>query len=585
MRFIPISALLASTVAVPFLAAGAEAQTPLAAVRVTSGLNRPLWVGQPPGDFERLFIAEQGGKIRIFKGGALLATPFLDVGPGGLGKASSGSGERGLLGVAFHPDYENNGQFYVNYTRPNSDTVIEQYTVSGNPDLADPGSGVTIFGPYFQPQSNHNGGCIAFSPIDGKLYCGMGDGGGANDQGSGHVNGIGNAQSGTTLLGKMIRLDVDIPFPHVPDDNPFLQDPNTLDLTWSYGQRNPWRFSFDRTTGDMYIGDVGQNAKEEISFEPVGMGGLNYGWRCMEGFDCTGLSGCSCNAPELTLPIYDYTTIGGGNRCTVVGGYVYRGCAAPDLDGTYFYADYCKFKIWTFEWDGVSVSNWTNRTGELTPAVGTITSISSFGEDNYGELYVCDLGGGAGAGEVYKIVPATMTDCNANSIEDSCDIALGTSEDCNLNGVPDECETVASSYCTAGTSASGCNATLSSTGTPSLSLASGFTVDAATVEGSKDGLFFYGFNGPQANSWGSGTSFQCVVPPVTRTPIMSGVGTGGVCDGSFSLDLNTYWSTAPANKVPAPGGQVNLQLWHRDPQNTSNQTTSLSDALEFSVCP
>jgi hypothetical protein len=582
MRSLPFTALFVSVLAT--LTTTATAQTPLEAVRVTSGLNRPLWVGQAPGDFDRLFIGEQGGKIRIFKNGSLNGTPFLDVGPGGLGKASAGSGERGLLGIAFHPNYESNGKFYVNYTRPNSDTVIEQYTVSGNPDIADSGTGVTIFGPYIQPQSNHNGGCIAFSPLDGMLYCGMGDGGNFNDTGAGHVNG-GNAQSGTTLLGKMIRFDVDIPFPHIPADNPFLSDPNTLDHTWSYGQRNPWRFTFDRQTGDMYIGDVGQGAKEEISFEPAGMGGLNFGWRCMEGFDCTGLSGCACNAPELTLPIYDYTNLGSPNRCTVVGGYMYRGCAVPDLDGTYFYADYCKFKIWSFEYDGVSVTNWINRTGELTPTVGTITNISSFGEDNYGELYICDLGGGGTGGEVYKVVRATMVDCNANLIEDSCDISTGASIDCNLNGVPDECESLTSTYCTAGTSASGCNATLSSTGVPSLSVASGFSVDAAGVEGSKDGIFFYGFNGPQANSWGSGSSYQCVTPPVKRAPIMSGSGTGGACDGAFNIDLNSFWSTAPANKVPAPGGQVNLQLWHRDPMNTSNQTTTLSDALEFSVCP
>jgi hypothetical protein len=176
-------------------------------------------------------------------------------------------------------------------------------------------------------------------------------------------------------------------------------------------------------------------------------------------------------------------------------------------------------------------------------------------------------------------------DCNQNAVGDALDISSGASTDVNANGIPDECESVAANYCTAGTTASGCRATLSARGVPSLSLASGFTVDADTVEGSKDGIFFYGLNGPQANTWGNGSSYQCVTPPVIRTPILSGTGTGGACDGSFGLDLNAYWSTAAPNKVPVAGGQVNLQLWHRDPLNTSNQTTSLSDALDFTILP
>ena len=300
------------------LAPAASAQTPLETLRVASGLARPVYVTAPPGDFARLFIVEQTGKIKILDlgSGTVFVDPFLDLGGSGLNKAYTGPqlGERGLLGLAFHPDYANNGQLYVNYTeKANSDTVVEQYTVSANPNRADPASGVTIFGPYFQPQSNHNGGCIQFGP-DGMLYIGMGDGGASNDQGSGHVAG-GNAQAGTTLLGKLLRLDVDIPAPHVSPSNPFVGDPTMLDEVWSLGWRNPWRFSFDRATGDLYAGDVGQNAREEISYQAAGLGGLNYGWRCMEGGNCTGLSGCTCNAPGLELPIQDYGHVAGG-RCT-----------------------------------------------------------------------------------------------------------------------------------------------------------------------------------------------------------------------------------------------------------------------------
>ena len=525
----------------------APAQTPLQSVRIASGFSRPIYVLSPTADYDRLFVVEQTGKIKIIKNGVTLGTPFLDLGPTGLNKAYTGPGigERGLLGMAFHPQYAINGKFYVNYTDlAGSDTVVEEYTVSANPDIAAGGSAVTIFGPYFQPQVNHNGGCIQFGP-DGMLYIGMGDGGNGNDTGTGHAPG-GNAQAGTTLLGKILRLDVDIAAPYIPASNPFVGDPTMLDEVWSLGWRNPWRFSFDRATGDLYCGDVGQNAREEISYEPAGMGGLNHGWRCMEGFNCTGLSGCTCNAPSLTLPIQDYGHVQFG-RCTVVGGYVYNGCAIPDLVGTYFYADYCDFRIWTLEYDGSTVSNFQQRTTELTPTVGTVTSITSWGEDAAGELYYTDLGGG----EVYKIVPAA----SASAV-----------------------------YCTAGTSASGCTAKIASSGTPSASATSGFTLFANDVEGQKDGLFFFASNGRQANSWGSGTSFQCVTPPVMRAGILTGTGTAGTCSGVLSTDLAARWTAKP-NQNPGAGAVVQAQLWYRDPQNTSNQTTSLSDAVEFVLCP
>jgi glucose/arabinose dehydrogenase len=584
MRPLPFTAALTGALAATLLASTATAAgtTPMKAIRVTTGLNRPVWIGSPPADYERVFVGEQGGKIRIVKNGTLLAASFIDLGPAGSGVASSGSGERGLLGIAFHPDYATNRQFYVHYTQSGTnDTVVQMYKANAaNPDLADPG-GTTVFGPYFQPQTNHNGGGLAFSPVDGMLYLGLGDGGGSNDTGFGHAAG-GNGQSTATLLGKILRFDIDIAFPHIPPSNPYVGVVGE-DLIYHWGIRNPWRLSFDSLNGDMYIGDVGQFAREEISFAPAGASNLNFGWRCMEGFNCSGLSGCTCNAPSLTLPIHDYSLAGA--PCAVVGGIMYRGCAMPDMNGTYFFADHCLFVMASFEFDGSTVTNFTNRTTELTPTTGSVTLFSSFGEDAYGEIYFTDLGGGAGNGELFKIVPDTSIDCNANLVEDSCDIASGNSADCNSNGVPDECENLATSYCTAGSTANGCTATLSSTGVPSISSTSGFVVDAATVEGSKDGIFFYGFNGPQANNWGSGTSFQCVIPPVIRSPIMSGVGTNGACDGSFSLDLTGYWSTAAPSKVPSAGGQVNLQLWFRDPQNTSNQTTSLSDGLEFTACP
>jgi hypothetical protein len=216
----------------------------------------------------------------------------------------------------------------------------------------------------------------------------MGDGGSANDPG-------GRAQNGQELLGKILRINVDgLPY-SIPSDNPFIDDPNVRDEIWAIGMRNPWRYSFDRITGDMYIGDVGQGSNEEVDFELAGDGGRNYGWRCMEGTRCTGLSGCTCNAPELTLPIHDYTHSGG--RCSITGGYNYRGGAIPLLDNTYFFADYCSRNIYSFQYDGNEVTNFMDRTSEL--GGGSIASIASFGEDQNGELYIVSLGG-----SIYRIV-------------------------------------------------------------------------------------------------------------------------------------------------------------------------------------
>jgi glucose/arabinose dehydrogenase len=381
------------------LASVSLAQTPLTTVRVASGLSNPVFVTAPDGDYDRLFIVEyRQARIKILDldTGSVLSTPFLDIDP----QVESGGNEQGLLGLAFHPDYENNGFFYVNYTQePNGATVVERFSVSaGDPNVADSNSGFVIFGPNSQPFTNHNGGCILFSPLDGYLYIGMGDGGSANDPNC-------RAQKGGNMKGKMLRLDVDGGSPYaIPADNPFIGDPGFNDEIWDYGLRNPWRFSFDRLTGDMYIGDVGQNAREEIDFRSAATpGGLNFGWKMMEGFACNSSSSCpggtpACGDASLVDPIkvYDH-----GLGCSVTGGYIYRGCAIPDLEGTYFYADYCSGRIWSFGFDGVTKTDFQERTNELAPGGGlNINSITSFGEDAEGEIYIVDQGG-----EVFKIVP------------------------------------------------------------------------------------------------------------------------------------------------------------------------------------
>lgn len=349
---------------------------------VANGLDAPLFLASPPGDLARQFIVEQTGKIKILKDDALLPTPFLDISS----KISSG-GERGLLGLAFHPGYGTNGRFVVYYTNPSGDTRVGVYRVSSNPDIADPASEQIILS-VDQPFSNHNGGMVVFG-ADGRLYIGLGDGGSAGDP-------QGHGQNRNSLLGKILRLAVDANgVAGVPADNPFVGVPGVRPEIWSYGLRNPWRFSFDRLTNDLYIADVGQNAREEVnaSTDVSQFGkGLNYGWKIMEGRGCFSPP-AGCVQTGLTLPVLEYTHSDG---CSVTGGYVYRGSALPALLGHYFYADYCSGWVRSFRLQGQGVIqelDWSS----LRPG-GAITS---FGEDARGELYIL-----VSSGRVFRIVTA-----------------------------------------------------------------------------------------------------------------------------------------------------------------------------------
>jgi len=357
---------------------------------IASGLQSPVQVTHAGDGSGRLFVVEQGGTIRVIKGGSVLTTPFLNI-----SSLVSNAGEQGLLGLAFHPNYENNGYFYINYTRNNGDTVIARYTVSGgNPDLANPASVQTLM-VIDQPYSNHNGGQLLFGP-DGYLYIGMGDGGDGGDPQN-------RAQNLGTLLGKMLRIDVDSGPGNAPDTgcdssflsgsgytvpptNPFANGPGgNCDEIWSLGLRNPWRFSFDRSTGDIYIGDVGQNQWEEISYQAVGTpGGINFGWRCREGAHNYNFGG-NCGSLTLTDPIAEYDHSQGN---AVTGGFVYRGALYPALQGRYFYADFGSGRIWSIYKTGPN--SWSAPAQELD----TSFLISAFGEDEQGELYVVDYSGG-----------------------------------------------------------------------------------------------------------------------------------------------------------------------------------------------
>ncbi len=383
---------------VPPLAASASAQQPIATEPVASGLNAPLYVTHAPGDdASRIFIVTQFGKIRIVKDGTLLTAPFLDI-----NSKITFSGEQGLLGMAFHPDYEQNGFFYVNYSDDTGgDTVIERYQVDPtDPDSALPASAFELLG-IDQPFSNHNGGWIDFGP-DGYLYIGMGDGGSGGDPGN-------RAQNGQELLGKILRIDVDNPSGGlnygIPPSNPFVNDPLVLDEIWAIGMRNPWRCEFDNETGDLWIADVGQDKWEEIDFEPAGSGGQNYGWRIMEGNHCFNPA-TNCNQTGLILPVYEYSHGGAPFRCSVSGGVVYRGRAMADMHARYFFSDYCSGQTWSFRLSGgTTVVDFVEHTTELDPPGSpTLGSIVSFGEDADGEMYVVDQAGG----DVYRIVPAGL---------------------------------------------------------------------------------------------------------------------------------------------------------------------------------
>ncbi|MGH9868755.1 MAG: PQQ-dependent sugar dehydrogenase [Candidatus Polarisedimenticolia bacterium] len=397
----------------------------ISTVTVVTGLTgRPLFVTSPPGDRDRLFILEQSGFIRIKKRGEPVGMTHLFLDLSGIVQAAPSLGEMGLLGLAFDPGYASNGFFYVNYTEgPLGSpwfTVVARYSVSADPDVADPGSETRLLR-FSQPQSNHNGGQLTFGP-DGYLYIFTGDGGSGGDP-----HGVcGNGQNNGTLLGKLLRVDVrgTAPMPLAPDcgggsavydvptDNPFADGPGgACDEIWDTGLRNPWRSSFDALTGDLYLADVGQNCWEEINYVAAPGGGRNYGWRVMEGTHCfnpatpsvcnpAGVAcGSSplCNAPSLTIPVVEFSH---GVGCSVTGGYVYRGCQLPALSGTYFYGDFCGGFVNSLKMVGGVVTEAAPRTAELGVGTSLRNGLTSFGVDDDGEIYIVDRDG-----VVLRIVP------------------------------------------------------------------------------------------------------------------------------------------------------------------------------------
>ena len=453
-----VLAAAAGLLCVGGIAASTSAQSnfQIGTQQVATGLTRPLFVTAPVGDFNRLFIVEQRsgtvGRLKVLNlnTGTVGATVYLSVSP-----VSTGS-EQGLLGLAFHPNFLQNGYFYVYYTAAaqagvsaGSSTIVRYqanapFATSATANAAS----ATVLLTIPQPDANHNGGWMSFGP-DGYLYIGTGDGGNANDVNAGtstgplHTACTGNAQDITdNLLGKMLRIDVDgldnIPGNaddadtvsgkayRIPSDNPLVGVTGD-DEIFAYGLRNPWRSSFDRATGDLYIGDVGQGVREEVNVLRYGTKGQNFGWRWREGTRNTGFSTClTTPLPTMTDPVLEYghSTLVGPTQllgCSITGGVVYRGPSMPCLQGTYFFTDYCSPEIHTMRWSPTAgVTDVVDRTVQMTPPVGTsIDNVVSFGEDARGEIYIVDQTGG----DIFKVIPG----------------AGSTGPDCDQNGSPDPC--------------------------------------------------------------------------------------------------------------------------------------------------
>ncbi len=415
---------------------------PLNTTRIASALNLPLYLTWAPGDPYRVYVVEKRGRIKILdlRNPAAAPITFLDI-DARVFTPTGVNDERGMLGLAFHPDYADNGFFYINYINLSGDTVIARLSRltadSGDPSALNEVVVLTVD----QPDDNHNGGWLAFGPNDGYFYAALGDGGGQGDTGN-------RAQDTTSmLLGKILRLDVDgDDFPMdatrnyaIPPTNPFVGVSGD-DEIWSFGLRNPWRNSFDRETGDFYVADVGQSNWEEVNFQPASSpGGVNYGWRCYEGNvlynnipACTG---------TLTFPFHVFGHSESPFGCAVTGGYVYRGCAIPQIFGHYFFTDFCAADVWSLVYTGVGsppYTDFTDRTSDLTPPVGSLVNLASFGEDFFGEIYL--IRQSSVSGEVFKIIPETAAqDCNANNVADCNEIEKGLLADVNQNGIADIC--------------------------------------------------------------------------------------------------------------------------------------------------
>ncbi len=508
-----------------FLAVPLTAQS-LRAVRVAKNITRPTDLKSPPGDTSRLFVVEGRLGVRIIKDGVLLPTPFLDL------SDDVADGSQAIGSIAFHPDYATNGRFFVLYVDKRLVAHVAEYHVSADPDIADPTSRAEILGPYQQTTLVHLWNQIQFGP-DGMLYVAIGDDTWSDDPLPNYSQDLSN------LLGKILRLDVDAAPPYIPADNPFVGKEGVREEIWMWGLRQPWRFSFDALTSDVFIADVGSTEHEELNYvSAASASGANFGWRCVEGTTCKDFSGCiSCEDSMFLAPIYEYDH--SESRCAIIGGYVYRGEAMPWLHGTYFFADYCSGRIWTTKYDGNTMTEFQDRTDDLAPyrGEGVIGLISSFGIDAQGEVYILD-----NQGEVFKI------------IEENCEV---------------------SNYCHTSPNSAGEGATIGNVG--SVSIAEGdFALTVAGAIPKKFGMFFYGDH-PDGALFGDG--FRCVRRPIYRLePVIQLDGQGA---GSVIVD---FQNPPQSQARILPGSTWYFQFWFRDPFFGGSHFNT-TNGLSASFCP
>jgi len=505
--------------------AGAQGIT---TVKIAEGIDNPTFLTSPPGETNRLFVCSKRKGIYIVKNGVVLPDMFLDL------IDETGQFTQGVMSMAFHPNYAVNGKFYVVYSNTVVESQLVEYEVSAtNPDLADESTARFVVGPVLQPDPVHNFDLVTFGP-DGMLYLSTGDGGGLFNQFGGTAQDLGS------ILGKVLRLDMSLPPPHIPPDNPFVGLPGAREEIWLYGLRQPWRYAWDSVTGDFFLADVGEDRWEELNVLTGGPApGANFGWVCMEGDSCTNQGTCTCFDTNLVDPVYEYPHSQG---CAIIGGFVYRGNQIPTLQGTYFFADFCLSQIFSFRWDGANMLDFQDRTAELAPSDGSgISLISSFGMDSSGELYIMDTLDH----EIFKV------------IDDTCAI---------------------DNYCQAGPNSVGAGMLIAGLGSPSLMANDLWLTAAGGPLGNQFGVFFYS---PAQTMVPFGNGFLCVSTPLHRLNPPVVIQSSGTAVRPVNYTLPPMDSGE--GQVLA-GSSWNFQFWYRDPAG-GGAGYNLSDGLHVSFCP
>jgi len=520
-RFLP---LLALALAVPATPTSAQIQV----IEIADGFTHPTAIEQPAGDSTRLYVAEKRGKIKVIENGAVLPTPFLDLGP-----RIESTAQSGLLGMTMHPDFVSNGRMFVFYVTPEpASLIVGEYVASADPNVGLPVEVQTLLSvPIDNIHGVHHGGCLDFG-LDGKLYVSMGD-----------VVIQQNGQDPSTPHGKILRLDVDNAPTFIPADNPYVGVPGFDPAVYDMGLRQPWRFSVDRLTGDLWIGDVGNTTQEEVNISPAAdAGGHNFGWPCWEGSLCTGDPACMCGDPTLTDAVlslqHDATTH------AVIGGYVYRGTAIPELAGRYIYGDWITGDIKSLQYSGGIVTDTIDHSSDvILDGLGIIRFINTFGEGEDGEIYFGDPGSGSGEGRILKLVPFEET----------------------------------TPYCATSPNSVGTGAELIVSGSTNVR-ADDMTLTATGVPESEFGIFFFGdtqnsapfFDGVLCISAGQGSGIHRILPPALSI------------SNTATHDVN--FNAFPADMITA-GSNWNFQFWYRDPSGPGGTGANTSNALQLHFQP